>query len=117
MFVGKYTEAGFTEDLVPDLNSDLFRGADIPHLVFHWHNDSFELPPGSERLAKSALYENQAFCCGSIVGIQFHLEVDLPMAGAWGMHMRKDLKDIELLGTLRRNMELFYRNFKAKYNI
>lgn len=44
--------------------------------VFHWHVDSFDLPPGAWRLAETALYANQAFRWGRwTYGLQFHLEI------------------------------------------
>jgi GMP synthase-like glutamine amidotransferase len=44
--------------------------------VLHWHGDTFDLPPGSEHLARSDRYPNQAFrVAGSAWGLQFHLEV------------------------------------------
>lgn len=43
--------------------------------VFHWHGDTFPLPPAAVRLAKSKACENQAFSYKeNIVGLQFHLE-------------------------------------------
>lgn len=43
--------------------------------VFHWHGDTFELPEGCERAAKSAACLNQAFFLGDRVAcLQFHLE-------------------------------------------
>jgi GMP synthase (glutamine-hydrolysing) len=45
--------------------------------VLHWHGDTFELPEGSERLASTSLYPNQAFAIGSnVLALQFHPEVD-----------------------------------------
>jgi len=52
--------------------------------VFHWHGETFDLPPGATRLAFSALTMNQAFRLGRLAyGLQFHLEVDQAMVDAW----------------------------------
>lgn len=46
-------------------------------MVFHWHGDTFSLPPGATRIAESAGCVNQGFIHrgGKIVGLQFHIEV------------------------------------------
>lgn len=43
--------------------------------VFHWHGDTFDIPAGAVRVARSAGCANQAFVYDKrVVGLQFHLE-------------------------------------------
>lgn len=51
--------------------------------VLHWHSDAADLPAGATLLARSALTPVQAFRAGSALGLQFHLELDVPDLDAW----------------------------------
>jgi GMP synthase-like glutamine amidotransferase len=64
--------------------------------VFHWHGDTFDLPPGAVLLASSRLYKHQAFRFGSnIYAFQFHIEVTRDMVLDWiaGMPDSKRIQD------------------------
>jgi GMP synthase-like glutamine amidotransferase len=74
-----------TVDLTAEGRADpLFDGLDASLSVFQWHGDTFSVPPGGVRLAKSKVTANQAFRHGrATYGFQFHLEVTVDMVEAW----------------------------------
>ncbi|HVI45687.1 MAG TPA: gamma-glutamyl-gamma-aminobutyrate hydrolase family protein [Chitinophaga sp.] len=50
----------------------------LPHRLntFHFHGDTFDVPPGATRFAASAATSNQAFIYGDrVIGLQFHTEL------------------------------------------
>lgn len=61
-----------------------FAGFPARFMAFHWHGDTFAIPPGAEGLMGSAACANQAFALDTrVVAIQFHLEVTAADARAW----------------------------------
>lgn len=52
--------------------------------ILHWHGDTFELPAGATRLARTERYENQAFTWNdNALGLQFHPEVTAQDLESW----------------------------------
>jgi GMP synthase-like glutamine amidotransferase len=57
---------------------------EIKHFLgFHWHGETFSLPPGAVRLASSADCANQAFALGKHLGMQCHVEMTADMILDW----------------------------------
>ena len=80
-FALNLTEAGRASPFFADL-PERFTG-------FHWHGDTYALPPGAACLASSEGCAQQAFALGSqVLGLQFHLEVTRPNAEEWFRHER-----------------------------
>ena len=62
----------------------LFRGLPGYQQVFHWHEDTFDIPKEAVQLASNAQTENQAFRYGRYAyGTQYHLEVTPAMLDVW----------------------------------
>ncbi len=62
--------------------------------AFHWHGETFSLPPGAIHLARSAACENQAFLWGErLLALQFHLEMTWGGAAELIEHSRNELVD------------------------
>lgn len=60
--------------------------------AFHWHGETFELPPVAQHIARSEACENQAFTIGDrVAAFQFHLETTPASARALLENCRGDL--------------------------
>jgi len=62
----------------------VFNVAPAEFMALQWHGDTFELPRGAVRLARSDAYPQQAFVFERAYGVQFHLEIDAALATTWG---------------------------------
>jgi GMP synthase-like glutamine amidotransferase len=61
-------------------------------LAFHWHGETFDIPPEAVGLARSDAYRHQAFRFGrNVLGLQFHLETTPASADAMITRCRDEL--------------------------
>lgn len=83
-----------------------FGDAASPLNVFHWHGDTFDLPSEATLLAESEGCRHQAFSYGpSVVGLQFHLEMNPSDVAALLKHGCADLtpgRFVQLEGEMMR---------------
>lgn len=62
----------------------IFQNLETSFEVFHWHEDTFELPQDAVLLVSSSPIVNQAFRVGQCAyGFQFHFEVTPKMVESW----------------------------------
>lgn len=50
---------------------------------FHWHGETFTLPPGATHLLSSRYCDNQAYSLGKHLAFQCHIEMTAEMIGTW----------------------------------
>jgi GMP synthase-like glutamine amidotransferase len=50
---------------------------------FHWHGESFSIPPGATRLLTNSRCPNQAFALGRHFGMQCHVEMTAELVRTW----------------------------------
>ena len=80
------TEIGFSDVQCTNegKHDPLYDGLSGHQLVYQWHEDTFDIPPGAVRLATSEKTENQAFRYGrNAYGIQYHIELTSAMLDTW----------------------------------
>lgn len=51
--------------------------------VFHWHGETFSIPPGATHLLKSRHCRNQGFVLGKHLGLQCHIEMTPELVRRW----------------------------------
>ncbi len=50
---------------------------------FHWHGETFSIPPGGTRVLENAHCANQAFALGKHFGMQCHVEMTRELIESW----------------------------------
>lgn len=88
-------------DLLSETSADgLFSGSGPRETVFHWHGETFDLPPGAVLLAQGETCRHQAFRYGpGAYGLQFHPEMTGEMVDKWltAPHMCAQLASLDYI--------------------
>src|SRR5712692_6449253 len=58
---------------------------------FHWHGETFTIPPEATKIAASPYCANQAFALGKHLGMQCHVEMTPGLIRAWCKDWEKEL--------------------------
>ncbi len=100
VFPNRFKEIGWLPiHATPGTGQPAFRFPDS-ETVFHWHGETFDLPPGAVRLARSEGCENQAFQLGRrVIGLQFHLETTPELANGIITHCRSEMVPAKFVQT------------------
>jgi GMP synthase-like glutamine amidotransferase len=61
---------------------------------FHWHGETFSIPPGATRILSSPHCENQAFVRGPHIGMQCHVEMTPDLVRAWCQDWEKEVETL-----------------------
>jgi len=78
------TEIGWGEVAVADnAVAREWMGAIEAFESFHWHGETFSIPPGGTRVLENAHCANQAFALGRHFGMQCHVEMTPEMIAEW----------------------------------
>ncbi|MCZ7356366.1 MAG: type 1 glutamine amidotransferase [Candidatus Methanoperedens sp.] len=109
-------------------DSTIFRSFPEKFTAFHWHGDSFEIPPRALRIAESEGCANQAFESGRVIGLQFHLEysersIDLMFKNCGdeiveGKYIQKPgeiLSQISMVNEMRRILNLLLDKIEREF--
>lgn len=92
VFPNAEKEIGWFPIYAVETNNPLAFSFPARQMAFHWHGETFDLPPGATRLARSEGCENQAFQLGdSVIGLQCHLEATPQIVKALLTHAKKDM--------------------------
>lgn len=51
--------------------------------VFHWHGETFSIPPGAAPILRSRACRNQAFAMGKHLAFQCHIEMTPDLVRSW----------------------------------
>lgn len=71
------------EQVTPRTSAPWFEALPARFRVFHWHGETFSLPPGATSLLHNQNCAQQAFAIGNTLALQCHIEMTEAMVRQW----------------------------------
>jgi GMP synthase-like glutamine amidotransferase len=114
VYRNRFKEIGwFPVQGVPTDDRSVFSFPPAIH-AFHWHGETFDLPPNAVRIARSEGCENQGFQLGSVaIALQFHLEMTPDAARDIMAHCRGELKPDKYVQSAAHLLSAAPENYQA----
>jgi len=60
---------------------------------FHWHGETFSIPPGATRVLQNGHCANQGFALGKHLGLQCHVEMTEELVKSWVRGGAEEIRD------------------------
>jgi len=73
---------------------------------FHWHGETFSIPPGATRVLGNAHCANQAFATGKHLGLQCHVEMTAELVRWWLEGGAQEMKESEKSPAVQKAQEV-----------
>ena len=74
--------------------------------AFHWHGETFSLPPGATHILRSRHCRNQGFVIGKSLALQCHIEMTPDMVRTWAHAGTREIADAQPSVTVQRRARL-----------
>jgi GMP synthase-like glutamine amidotransferase len=87
-------EIGWGPVDVLENGADWFGSGARSFISFHWHGETFSIPPGATRILSSAHCANQAFALGPHFAMQCHVEMTPELIRAWCRDWEKEVESL-----------------------
>jgi len=78
-----------------------------PHFeVFHWHGETFTLPPGATHILRSRHCRNQGYVIGNSLALQCHIEMTPELVRTWARDGEKEINAAGPSATVQRRAQM-----------
>lgn len=86
--------------------------------AFHWHGETFTIPPGGAHILSSSYCRNQGFVLGKHLGLQCHIEMTASMVQAWCINGADEIREhlgasVQHADTMTENLEQRIKTLNA----